>query len=112
MAASGPWLVVHPGTGTILSLSDEVYIVDSQSIEPLPDPDDEMGIIEAAVHFGYPLDNRAAHNMHYSEPYDDTHEIRLIEHSCNGIDPRPVADCDACFIEKQIQDQIANHTEI
>jgi hypothetical protein len=69
VANSGPWIIVHPGTGTIISLSDEVYIVDSQAIGP-DDPEDEVGIIEAALKYGYRLDNHAAHNMYYvGEPY-------------------------------------------
>lgn len=60
----GNWLIVHPGTGTIIALSDEVYIVDTNDIKPLPEPDDEMGIVEAALHFGYRLDNHAATHMY------------------------------------------------
>jgi len=69
-ANKGSWLVVHPGTGTIISLSDEVYVVNMKDIKPLPEPDDEMGIVEAALTFGYRFDNHAAHMMYDVEPYE------------------------------------------
>ena len=56
--------IVHPGTGSILDLSDKLYLVDSSKIPGFP-ADFEEYIIDNAEDIGYRLDNFNMTNLFF-----------------------------------------------
>jgi len=58
--------IVHPGTGSILDLSDKLYLVDSSKIPGFP-IDFEEYIIDNAEAIGYRLDNFNMTNLFFEE---------------------------------------------
>jgi len=58
--------IYHPGTGTIIPLSDEVYVCDAQYIEPVILEHIENGAtVGVKSHKGYRLDNYNMTNLFY-----------------------------------------------
>ena len=60
-------LIYHPGTGTVIPLSDEVYLVDTSI--PGDDTVQKMleGLVEPRDHKGYRLDNFNMTNLFFKE---------------------------------------------
>ena len=57
--------VYHPGTGTIINLSDEVYLVDSADLDPDAEQAFEFGMtnIPVRLHKGIRIDNYNMNNL-------------------------------------------------
>ena len=61
-------LIYHPGTGTVISLSDPVYLVDTAVIDEETLDELEMGAQVAPQHHkGYMLDNYNMTNLFLGE---------------------------------------------
>lgn len=61
-------LIYHPGTGTVISLSDPVYLVDTAVIDEETLDELEMGAQVAPQHHkGYMLDNYNMTNLFFGE---------------------------------------------
>jgi hypothetical protein len=61
-------LIYHPGTGTVISLSDPVYLVDTAVIDEETLDELEMGAQVAPQHHkGYMLDNDNMTNLFLGE---------------------------------------------
>jgi len=58
--------IYHPGTGTVINLSDEVYVCDSQYIDPTILEYIENGAtVGVKAHKGYRLDNYNMTNLFF-----------------------------------------------
>jgi len=58
--------IYHPGTGTIIPLSDEVYVCNSEYIDPVILEHIENGaMVGERSHKGYRLDNYNMTNLFY-----------------------------------------------
>lgn len=59
-------LIYHPGTGTLISLSDEVYLVDAGKVrEDIMETMEDGGTVDEREHMGYRLDNFNMTNLFY-----------------------------------------------
>ena len=60
-------VIYHPGTGTLISLSDEVYLIDAGSIDEETLDDLEMGAVgdAGADSLGYRIDNYNMTNLFF-----------------------------------------------
>jgi hypothetical protein len=59
-------LIYHPGTGTLISLSDEVYLVDAGRVrEDILDSMESGGTVDEREHMGYRLDNYNMTNLFF-----------------------------------------------
>jgi hypothetical protein len=60
--------IYHPGTGTLIALSDVVYLVDAAAIsEELLDEMSEGVQVAPQEHLGYMLDNYNMNNLFFGE---------------------------------------------
>lgn len=61
--------IYHPGTGTVISLSDEVYVCNSEFIddETLERITEYGATVEVNEHKGYRIDNYNMGNLFYGE---------------------------------------------
>jgi hypothetical protein len=56
----------HPGTGTLIPLSDEVYLVDAGRLsEDILDTMEMGGTVEKCEHLGYRIDNYNMTNLFF-----------------------------------------------
>ena len=59
-------LIYHPGTGTVISLSDPVYLVDAANLDDETLGELEMGVqVAPQFHKGYMLDNYNMTNLFF-----------------------------------------------
>jgi hypothetical protein len=59
-------LIYHPGTGTLISLSDEVYLVNAEIVrEDILDMMETGGTVDEREHMGYRLDNYNMTNLFF-----------------------------------------------
>ena len=59
-------LIYHPGTGTVISLSDEVYVVDAGIVrEDILDAMETGGTVDEREHMGYRIDNYNMTNLFF-----------------------------------------------
>ena len=59
-------LIYHPGTGTVISLRDPVYLVDAAAVDEETLDELEMGVQGAPQHHkGYMLDNYNMTNLFF-----------------------------------------------
>ena len=57
-------LIYHPGTGTVISLADPVYLIDTSAIDEETLDELEMGTQVAPQHHkGYMIDNHIMNNL-------------------------------------------------
>jgi hypothetical protein len=61
--------IYHEGTGTLISLSDRVFLIDADRVDPVVMSDLEDGIsgITDKEHLGYRLDNYNMTNLFFGE---------------------------------------------
>ena len=61
--------IYHPGTGTVISLSDPVYLIDASVVDPVVMSDLQDGIsgITDKEHLGRRLDNYNMTNLFFGE---------------------------------------------
>ncbi len=61
--------IYHEGTGTLISLSDRVFLIDADSVDPVVMSDLEDGIsgITDKEHLGYRLDNYNMTNLFFGD---------------------------------------------
>jgi hypothetical protein len=58
--------IYHPGTGTLISLADPVYLVDSEVVDALSFDDMSNGMqVPPQAHKGYMLDNYNMTNLFF-----------------------------------------------
>lgn len=61
-------VIYHPGTGTLISLSDEVYLVDVDKVrEDILEKMEDGGTVDERDHYGIRLDNYGMTNYFYEE---------------------------------------------
>ena len=61
-------LIYHPGTGTVIALSDPVYLVDTDMIDARTLEDMEMGAnVSEREHKGWRIDNYNMTNLFFGE---------------------------------------------
>lgn len=61
-------LIYHPGTGTVISLRDEVYLVDAGIVrEDILDAMETGGTVDEREHMGYRIDNYNMTNLFFGE---------------------------------------------
>ncbi len=62
-------LIYHPGTGTLISLSDPVYLIDASVVDPVVMSDLQDGIagITDKEHLGWRIDNYNMTNLFFGE---------------------------------------------
>ena len=58
------FVIVHPGTGTIIAASDPVYAIDVDKI-PGPLIQDDHDLVNIAERYGYRIDNFNLSNFFY-----------------------------------------------
>ena len=59
-------LVYHPGTGTVISLRDEVYLVDATRVrEDILDAMEDGGTLDERDHLGIRIDNWNMGNLFF-----------------------------------------------
>jgi len=59
-------VIYHPGTGTLISLSDEVYLVDVDKVrEDILEEMEDGGTVDERDHYGLRLDNYSMTNYYY-----------------------------------------------
>lgn len=59
-------LIYHPGTGTLISLSDEVYLVDAGIVrEDILEDMEDGRTVDERQHKGYRLDNYNMTNLFF-----------------------------------------------
>jgi hypothetical protein len=59
-------IIYHPGTGTLIPLSDEVYLVDAGRVrEDILDAMETGGTVDEREHLGYRLDNYNMTNLFF-----------------------------------------------
>lgn len=59
-------LIYHPGTGTVISLRDEVYLVDAGIVrEDILDAMETGGTVDEREHMGYRIDNYNMTNLFF-----------------------------------------------
>lgn len=60
--------IYHPGTGTMIALSDEVYLCDTDSIDPITYSQIENGMtVDVRQHKGYRIDNYNMTNLFFGD---------------------------------------------
>ena len=60
--------IYHPGTGTMIALSDVVYLCDTDSIDPITYSQIENGMtVDERQHKGYRIDNYNMTNLFFGE---------------------------------------------
>jgi hypothetical protein len=60
--------IYHPGTGTVIPLSDEVYICDTDAIDPITYSQIENGMnVDERHHKGYRIDNYNMTNFFFGD---------------------------------------------
>ena len=61
-------LIYHPGTGTVIALSDPVYLVDADLLDARTLEDMEMGAnVSEREHKGWRIDNYNMTNLFFGE---------------------------------------------
>lgn len=61
-------LIYHSGTGTLISLRDEVYLVDATRVrEDILDSMEMGGTVDEREHMGYRLDNWNMGNLFFGD---------------------------------------------
>jgi hypothetical protein len=60
-------LIYHPGTGTVIPLSDKVYLVDTEIAGEDTVAEMLEGFVEEREHKGYRLDNFNMTNLFFKE---------------------------------------------
>ena len=59
-------VIYHPGTGTLIALSDEVYLVDAGIVrEDILDAMETGGTVDEREHMGYRIDNYNMTNLFF-----------------------------------------------
>lgn len=61
--------IYHEGTGTLISLSDRVFLIDADRVDPvvMSDLSDGLSGITDKEHLGYRLDNYNMTNLFFGE---------------------------------------------
>ena len=58
-------LIYHPGTGTVISLSDKVYLVDAETAGADTVAEMLEGFVDVREHKGFRIDNFNMSNLFY-----------------------------------------------